>query len=373
MRGQGISLHYNTWTVLDKLEVPVIPQESFHRNVEHVRNYHWNGRTKELLKCNFDPPDIPEYKRHVRTPRYRLQQALLKTAPPERIHLKKRLTSLENLPSNEVKLAFEDGFSTVVDLVVGADGIRSVVRNAVFPNHTITYSGKIGYRTIFPISHLAHIPDLPRKTLFWHGPDTSLFTTPIGDGLFEVSGRGPELEELVTKWGRPATKEAMMRHFVNYHETARAIIDAIPPETLNQYAFFGGPQLKTVIANGNIALLGDASHPLSGAYGSGAAFAIEDAWTLGQSIAHALSSRLPLAEALRLFDATRSPYYEKLFAELDKIGAATKKGAGLEWDERVKDRIEERWADLDWIYLHDIEAAWQATLAREKAVSVAAA
>jgi salicylate hydroxylase len=142
------------------------------------------------------------------------------------------LINLETLPTNEVKLDFEDGFSTAVDLVVGADGIRSVripysscrmssypsfpqvVREAVFPNHTITYSGKIGYRTIFPISHLAHIPDLPRKTLFWHGPDTSLFTTPIGDGLFEVSGRGPEPEELVTKWGRPATKEAMMRHFV---------------------------------------------------------------------------------------------------------------------------------------------------------------
>jgi hypothetical protein len=52
---QGISLHYNTWTVLDKLEVPLIPPESFHRNLEHVRNYHWNGRNRELLKCNYDP------------------------------------------------------------------------------------------------------------------------------------------------------------------------------------------------------------------------------------------------------------------------------------------------------------------------------
>jgi hypothetical protein len=45
-----------------------------------------------------------------------------------------------------------------------------------------------------------------------------------------------------------------------YNETARAIIDAIPVESLNQFAFFGGPGLDKVVFNGNVALLGDASH-----------------------------------------------------------------------------------------------------------------
>ncbi|GAA6041613.1 hypothetical protein JCM8097_007768 [Rhodosporidiobolus ruineniae] len=372
--GAGISLHWNTWTLLDLLGAPLIPPESFHRNTEHFRNQHWNGRTKEVLKVNYDSEDIPEYKRHVRTPRSRLQQALLKAAPSERIHLKKRLTSIETITqTNEVRLLFEDGFETVVDLLVGGDGIRSVVRGHAYPSHTISYAGKIGYRTIFPISHLEHIPDLPLKTLFWHGPETSLFTTPIGDGLFEVSGRGPEPRELgeAVSWGQPAKKEAMKKHFTEYHETARAIIDAIPEERLNQYAFFGGPQLKTVIHGGNIALLGDASHPLSGAYGSGAAFALEDAWTLAQSISYALSQSLPLSEALRLFDETRSPYYEQLYEELGRIGAAAKRGAHLDWDERVKDRIDERWGDLDWIYQYDVVGAWQATVEREKAGATA--
>ncbi|RPD60746.1 salicylate hydroxylase, partial [Lentinus tigrinus ALCF2SS1-6] len=365
--GAGISLHYNTWTVLEKLGVPYIPSESFFRNSDLLRNELWNARTGAVLKKSYDSPDIPEHKRHIRTQRARLQQALLKVAPKERIHLQKRLVQVNVHPSGEVNLDFEDGFSTDVDLVVGADGIRSVVRHAAFPSHTIAYSGRVGYRSIFPISLVKSIPGIPLETLFWLGPDTSLYTTPIGDGLFEVSGRGPEPKEVgeAVSWGQPADKETMRRHFVEYHPVARAIVDAIPPETIKQFAFFGGPQLETVVKHGSIALLGDASHPLSGAFGSGAAFALEDAWTLGRAISHALSHDLPLSQALRLFDETRSPYYAKLFAELRRMGAAAEKGKHLPWDERVADRIDERWGSHDWIYLHDVEGAWRTTLEKE--------
>ncbi|RDX44098.1 salicylate hydroxylase [Lentinus brumalis] len=347
--GAGISLHYNTWTVLEKLGVPYIPSESFFRNSDLLRNGLWNGRTGAVLKTSYDSPSIPEHKRH------------------ERLHLQKRLAQIDFLPSGEVRLEFEDGYSTFVDLVVGADGIRSVVRRAAFPSHTIAYSGRVGYRSIFPISLVESIPDIPLKTLFWLGPDTSLYTTPIGDGLFEVSGRGPEPKEVgeAVSWGQPADKETMKRHFTEYHPVARAIVDAIPPETIKQFAFFGGPQLETVIKHGSVALLGDASHPLSGAFGSGAAFALEDAWTLGQAISHALSHKLPLSEALRLFDETRSPYYSKLYTELRRMGAAAEKGKNLPWDERVADRIDERWGSHDWIYLHDVDGAWKATLQKE--------
>ncbi|TFK87874.1 salicylate hydroxylase [Polyporus arcularius HHB13444] len=356
--GAGISLHYNTWTVLEKLGVPYIPSESFFRNSDLLRNGLWNGRTGAVLKTSYDSPSIPEHKRHVRTQRARLQQALLNVARKERLHLQKRLAQVDFLPSGEVRLEFEDGYSTFVDLVVGADGIRSVVRRAAFPSHTIAYSGRVGYRSIFPISLVEGIPDIPLKTLFWLGPDTSLYTTPIGDGLFEVSGRGPEPKEVgeAVSWGQPADKETMKRHFTEYHPVARAIVDAIPPETIKQFAFFGGPQLETVIKHGSVALLGDASHPLSGAFGSGAAFALEDAWTLGQAISHALSHKLPLSEALRLFDETRSPYYSKLYTELRRMGAAAEKGKNLPWDERVADRIDERWGSHDWIYLHDVRS-----------------
>ncbi len=51
---QGISLHYNTWTVLEKLGVPYIPSESFFRNSDLLRNGLWNGRTGAVLKTSYD-------------------------------------------------------------------------------------------------------------------------------------------------------------------------------------------------------------------------------------------------------------------------------------------------------------------------------
>lgn len=67
---------------------------------------------------------IQYHPRRVR--RTRLQQALLAKVPPGIIQLNKRLVSLENLEQGGVRLVFEDGTETTADLVVGADGIRSV-------------------------------------------------------------------------------------------------------------------------------------------------------------------------------------------------------------------------------------------------------
>ena len=63
-------------------------------------------------------------------------------------------------------------------------------------------------------------------------------------------------------------------------------------------------------------LIGDASHPLSGAFGSGAAFAMEDSWVLAKAIEHTRARYLEpakgLEEALKIFDEIRSPYYLRM-------------------------------------------------------------
>lgn len=74
-------------------------------------------------------------------------------------------------------------------------------------------------------------------------------------------------------------------------------------------------------------LIGDASHPLSGnvyinsdvqkllisagAFGSGAAFALEDGWILARAIEHTRATG-GLPAALEIFDAIRSPYYSRM-------------------------------------------------------------
>jgi salicylate hydroxylase len=67
---------------------------------------------------------------------------LIRKVPGGVIKLRKRLVELTDLGTEGVRLVFEDGEVVVADLVIGGDGIRSVVRENVFPDHSIQFTGK---------------------------------------------------------------------------------------------------------------------------------------------------------------------------------------------------------------------------------------
>jgi salicylate hydroxylase len=79
-----------------------------------------------------------------------------------------------------------------------------------------------------------------------------------------------------------------------------------------------GPCLAEITAWDKVALIGDASHPLSGAFGSGAAFAMEDGWILARALEREyLRNRdgdraATVRNGLRIFQAIRGPYYERM-------------------------------------------------------------
>jgi NAD(P)H-nitrite reductase large subunit len=90
-----------------------------------------------------------------------LQKALKDALPDQIVQLRKRLVSLEQLPKGGVRLAFEDGTTADADLVIGADGIRSVglgytsvstiadcqaVRKVTYPSYETQYNGESGQR-----------------------------------------------------------------------------------------------------------------------------------------------------------------------------------------------------------------------------------
>lgn len=105
----------------------------------------------------------------------------------------------------------------------------------------------------------------------------------------------------------------------------------------------------------NIALIGDASHPLSGAFGAGAGFALEDAWTLAESLRWAYrqddysAEHYFLETALHLFDGIRSPRYAALYGVLAEYAFVNKRAdaaaADDEWgfDEKVAFRVKGIW------------------------------
>lgn len=117
-----------------------------------------------------------------------------------------------------------------------------------------------------------------------------------------------------------------------------------------------------------VVLVGDSSHALSGAFGSGAGFAMEDGWVLAQSLS---LFRNDANKALTLFNKIRLPYYARMYAYLADVAVKKRKkldeeSSGREptFDERVRSKvISDGGGELDWIYSHDIKTTWIASIA----------
>jgi salicylate hydroxylase len=110
-----------------------------------------------------------------------------------------------------------------------------------------------------------------------------------------------------------------------------------------------------------VVLVGDSSHALSGAFGSGAGFAMEDGWVLAQALA-LYRNRLP--DALALFNAIRLPYYSRMYQHLAR--EAARRAKKLEdlgnptFDQRVANKvIADGGTDMSWIYENNIEETWK--------------
>ncbi|KAI0761074.1 FAD/NAD-P-binding domain-containing protein [Trametes elegans] len=367
--GAGISLNENTWRLLQDLGAADRIEQYVERAVEgKLLVEHRNGRTGELLARRFhngrcDPNKPPA----VRVERYKLQNALLSQLPPDLIQLTKKLVGLhEN--AHGVTLEFADGTrSGPFHLVIGADGIRSVVRQYAFPNHKLKYTGKVAYRVLIPQEKVAHLlPDIPPASCFWHTRDTHIYTNPLDNGLFEIATRALESEEHGTKvsWGQTVPKEQVVPQYKqNYCPLLREIIDA--PDSWLEFALFGGPRLQSVVHNGRIALIGDASHPLSGAFGSGAAFAFEDAYVLKSALEFARKRGQDLGYALELFDSIRAPRYKDLYGVLDEMASNVAdikaQNPGIDEDEYVAQTTERNWQQAEgrgFIYAYNIAKVW---------------
>ncbi|KAJ9271572.1 hypothetical protein DTO212C5_2364 [Paecilomyces variotii] len=390
--GAGIRIGYNCWRVLELLGVDADVKGHLKSKVIHR-----NGLSGELLKQTSPSPLLPLKYHPRRVRRTRLQGALLKHVPGGIIHLSKRLVSLENL-QNGVRLLFEDKTSATADLVIGADGIRSVVREHAFPDHKIKFTGLSHtrsdimalkdsktipgttiWRVLIPRSSISHIPDVSESTSWWHGPSGHAYFSPVddpsetapGNEKFEISVRyvvDPETDkERRFSWGIPATNERVGAHFTTYDTRVRETLAQVPQGEWKESAAFAGPRLKTLTKWDKIVLIGDASHPLSGAFGSGAAFALEDGWILARTLKHTNATLQPsqesLGEALSIFDALRSPYYLRMYDHLDgqKQKMQDAKAMSDSFESILQARVESFGAgkEMDWIYGNDIEQVWR--------------
>jgi salicylate hydroxylase len=228
-----------------------------------------------------------------------LQAALSSAAGLDRIHLSRRLVDIDDGGARAV-LRFEDGSTADADLVIGADGARSLVRRWMLGYDDALYSGCSGFRGIVPMAKVPSLPD-PMALQFWMGPGGHLLHYPMGNGdiNFLLVERHPTPWPH-RDWVLPGVEGEQLRHFASWHPAVREMITANPISP--RWGLFHRPPLGRW-TRGRVTLLGDAAHQLAPHHGQGANQSIEDAMVLAACLAGAGSG--PFDTAIERYERLR--------------------------------------------------------------------
>ncbi len=231
-----------------------------------------------------------------------LHAMLANLVPPDIIRLNHKLAGLDHRPDGAVRMAFTNGETAEADVVIGADGVHSVVREHMLGAEKPRFTGRVAYRTVFPTALLGGLQPYP--CIKWWGPDrhiVSYSVNPRRDELYFVTST-PEPEFDTESWSAKGDLATLRAAYDTFHPQVRAILAACPD--VHKWALVERDPLPTWV-EGNVALLGDSCHPMTPYMAQGASNAIEDGAVLSRCLdgvdrdgAHA---------ALQRYEATRKP------------------------------------------------------------------
>jgi salicylate hydroxylase len=274
-----------------------------------------------------------------------LHKVLLDSAADARMHVGKRCIGASSTPEGAVA-HFADGSAAEADVVVGADGIHSAVREALWGKDNPRYTHYLGWRGVLPMQDALAV--IGEEAAILHRKDVVLWRSPTGTMLFYPLRAGQLLnffagrytdEWAEESWTVPSSRAELLAAFKGWPAERIRVCDLIVD--IYKWAFFDRDPLARW-SRGNVSLLGDAAHPMMPTLAQGAAITIEDAYVL----ARYLSDRtLSPADALREYEAER-------------IGRASRVQilAREQFDDNRKVPPPPP-RDRTWIFRHDVTAA----------------
>ena len=206
-----------------------------------------------------------------------LQAVLVGALRAGTLHLGKRCIKVDRSDSGAVA-SFDDGTHAEGDIIVGADGVRSIVREAVSPNVSLRYSGQTCY---LGVADLWLPPDLERTVWeVWGGAHRFGFSSVAADRVYwfapatapEGGWEPPDVTELGNRYADfPAPIPDIIRHTPEQDIIRVDLHDFAPITRWSRDRFV---------------LVGDAAHAMTPNLGQGGAQALEDAYVLAEALAH---------------------------------------------------------------------------------------
>lgn len=225
--------------------------------------------------------------------------------PVQDVKLGRKCTGVD-ADGSALRLRFADGQSVEADVVIGADGIHSAVRNALFGVSPAAYSGICAFRALVPASEAPEFARRPAQTL-WIGPEHHLVHYPVSAGeQVNLVAVAPAGDYTVESWTATATVEEFLAEFAGWDRRLTGLIRAAG--TPGRWALLDRAPLPRW-SEGGVTLLGDAAHPMFPFFAQGAAQAIEDAAVLARCLAGSADDP---AAALRRYEELRIPRTTRL-------------------------------------------------------------
>src|SRR5262249_6334082 len=225
----------------------------------------------------------------------------------------------------------------IVDVLIGADGIHSIVRASLFGPERPQFTGVVAYRAVVARAKLS-VPNLDAVTKWW-GPESSsqIVTFPLNRGqetfIFATTSQDDWRHE---SWTMSGDVMEFRESYANFHPEARALVDVC--SNVTKSALCVRDPLPTWSV-GRTTLLGDACHPMMPFMAQSAAMAIEDA--------------VCLARMLDGQDLARPPAPLKGYEM-----ARQERTARIQIDSRANNWLREG-GNADWVYGYD---AWTVSL-----------
>jgi salicylate hydroxylase len=220
--------------------------------------------------------------------------------PAESVELGRKCIGIDSA-GEALRLTFADGHTEDADVVIGADGVHSIVRSSLFGVAPATYSGICAFRALVPADRAPEFALRPAQTL-WIGPDHHLVHYPVSDGRFvNLVAFAPAGDYTVESWTATATVEEFLAEFDGWDQRLTDLIRAAG--TPGRWALLDREPLTHWSQDG-ATLLGDAAHPMFPFFAQGAAQAMEDAAVLARCLADGLDD--PRA-ALSRYEEIRIP------------------------------------------------------------------
>ena len=297
--GAGIGLRPSTmdrfrqWGVFDAIAGVSSPSDYF-----------------EILTATSDPiakeewPEIATYgeKTHL-IHRCDFIEALLGVLPEGMVHLGHKLESVED-EGDRARLTFAGGRSVTADLVVGADGIKSVVRARLFGDNQPVFSGEHAYRVVISVAD-AHGLAVDDNLRMYIGRGTKVYFLPLrhrDQVSFDITALCPD-----PTWAPKVTKDDLLKTVEGFDPRIVDITRNLDMDAVNCRAVYDIDPVDTWHSD-SVVLVGDAAHSMLHHQGQGANSAILDAGALADALKEAGSVK----EALASYQAARKPVTDEL-------------------------------------------------------------